>query len=422
MSRPAAQPQAGRRSRSMPVAMRPPLPSLALSRRARISLAVVASLIVLLIVLGSLVGVYINWLWFGEVGYRNVYKGIITTKLVLFLIFGVLMALILGGNIVIAYLLRPPFRPLSAEQQNLERYRVVLEQHKKLVLGGIAGLAGLSAGLSSMGDWRTWMLWRYGGHFGIKDLQFHRDISFFAWDYPAYRLMLGFGFIAILFSILLSIAVHYLFGAIRVQTPGPKITLSARRHLTVLIFVFIVLKALAYFLDRFGVVLVLSIIINGIYPAIVQQFSVKPNASDKEKKYIARNIEATREGFDIISSTDPGGTVNYKRYDVNTAPSTAALTPSSATVSDIRILDPNVVSQTFTQQQQIKNQYGFADKLDIDRYNVDGVIKDYVVGVRELDETNLQGNQTNWINKHTVYTHGYGFVAAQADSDVTATA
>ena len=461
----------------MPVAMRPPLPSLALSRRARISLAVVASLIVLLIVLGSLVGVYINWLWFGEVGYRSVYKGIITTKLVLFLIFGVLMALILGGNIVIAYLLRPPFRPLSAEQQNLERYRVVLEQHKKLVLGGIAGLAGLSAGLSSMGDWRTWMLWRYGGHFGIKDLQFHRDISFFAWDYPAYRLMLGFGFIAILFSILLSIAVHYLFGAIRVQTPGPKITLSARRHLTVLIFVFIVLKALAYWLDRYGVVfsnrgkvtgasytdvnaslpaktilfwmaviiaaavlasiwltsaqlpaiafgvlLVLSIIINGIYPAVVQQFSVKPNASDKEAKYISRNIEATREGFDIVSSTDPGGTVNYVNYDVNTAPSTAALTPSSATVSDIRILDPNVVSQTFTQQQQIKNQYGFADKLDIDRYQVDGVTKDYVVGVRELDETNLQGNQTNWINKHTVYTHGYGFVAAQADSDVTATA
>ncbi|HEY2985307.1 MAG TPA: UPF0182 family protein, partial [Jatrophihabitantaceae bacterium] len=461
----------------MPVAMRPPLPSLALSRRAKISLAVVASLIVLLIILGSLVGVVINWLWFGEVGYRNVYKGIITTKLVLFLIFGVLMALILGGNIVIAYLLRPPFRPLSAEQQNLERYRVVLEQHKKLVLGGIAGLAGLSAGLSSMGDWRTWMLWRYGGHFGIKDLQFHRDISFFAWDYPAYRLMLGFGFIAILFSILLSIAVHYLFGAIRVQTPGPKITLSARRHLTVLIFVFIVLKALAYWLDRYGVVfsnrgrvtgasytdvnaslpaktilfwmaviiaaavlasiwlksaqlpaiafgvlLVLSIIINGIYPAVVQQFSVKPNASDKEAKYISRNIEATREGYDIVSSTDPGGTVNYSNYDVNTAPSTAALSPSSATVSDIRILDPNVVSQTFTQQQQIKNQYGFADKLDIDRYTVDGETRDYVVGVRELDETNLQGNQTNWINKHTVYTHGYGFVAAQADSDVTATA
>src|SRR6266487_4476342 len=184
MPRPAAQPQAGRRSRSMPVAMRPPLPSLALSRRARISLAVVASLIVLLIVLGSLVGVYINWLWFGEVGYRNVYKGIITTKLVLFLIFGVLMALILGGNMFIAYLLRPPFRPMSAEQQNLERYRVMLEPRKRLILILIMVLAGLSAGLGASGDWRAWTLWRSGGSFGVTDPQFHLDISFFAWDYP----------------------------------------------------------------------------------------------------------------------------------------------------------------------------------------------------------------------------------------------
>ncbi len=460
----------------LPVAMRPPLPSFSLSRRAKISLGVVGTLIVVLIVLGSLVGVYINWLWFGEVGYRGVYRGIITTKLVLFVVFGVLMALILGGNIVVAYLLRPPFRPLSAEQQNLERYRVVLEQRKRLVLAGIMILAGLSAGLSSMSDWRIWMLWRYGGHFGVQDPQFHRDVSFFAWDYPAYRLMLGFGFTAILFSILLSIAVHYLFGAIRVQTPGPKITLSARRHLTVLIFIFIVLKALAYWLDRYGVVfsnrgkvtgasytdvnaslpaktilfwmaviiaiavlasmwlksaqlpaigfavlLVLSIIINGIYPAVVQQFSVKPNASDKEAKYISRNIVATRQGYDIVSSTN-GGPVDYRTYNVNESPSTTALNPDSATVSDIRLLDPNVVAQTFTQQQQIKNQYGFATKLDVDRYVVNGVRRDYVVGVRELDESNLSGNQTNWINKHTVYTHGYGFVAAQADSDVTATA
>ena len=456
------------------MAMRPPLPSLTLSRRVKISLAVVVTIIVLLIVAANLVGVYINWLWFGEVGYRGVYRGIITTKLVLFLIFGVLMAAILGGNIVIAYMLRPPFRPLSTEQQNLERYRVILEQRKWLILGGIMGLAGLSAGLSSMDDWRTWMLWRYGGSFGIKDPQFHRDISFFAWDYPAYRLMLGFGFTAILFSILLATAVHYLFGAIRVQTPGPKITMAARRHLTILIFIFIVLKALAYWLDRygivfsnrgkvtgasytdvnaslpakttlfwiaviiaiavlaslwlksaqlpaiaFGVLLVLSILINGIYPAIVQQFSVKPNANVKEAPYIKRNIQATREGYDVITAGNPGGTVNYVDYPAVSSPSTDALTPSSATISNIRILDPNVVSPTFLQQQKIRNQYGFATKLDMDRYQVGGVTKDYVVGVRELNADALTGSQTNWINKHTVYTHGFGFVAAQAGEDVT---
>ena len=456
------------------MAMRPPLPSLTLSRRVKISLAVVVTIIVLLIVAANLVGVYINWLWFGEVGFRGVYRGIITTKLVLFLIFGVLMAAILGGNIVIAYMLRPPFRPLSTEQQNLERYRVILEQRKWLILGGIMGLAGLSAGLSSMDDWRTWMLWRYGGSFGIKDPQFHRDISFFAWDYPAYRLMLGFGFTAILFSILLATAVHYLFGAIRVQTPGPKITMAARRHLTILIFIFIVLKALAYWLDRygivfsnrgkvtgasytdvnaslpakttlfwiaviiaiavlaslwlksaqlpaiaFGVLLVLSILINGIYPAIVQQFSVKPNANVKEAPYIKRNIQATREGYDVLTAGNPGGTVNYVDYPAVSSPSTDALTPSSATISNIRILDPNVVSPTFLQQQKIRNQYGFATKLDMDRYQVGGVTKDYVVGVRELNADALTGSQTNWINKHTVYTHGFGFVAAQAGEDVT---
>ena len=66
---------------------------------------------------------YINWLWFGEVGYRGVYSTVFWTRVMLFFIFGVLMALIIGGNLVIAYLLRPPFRPMSAEQQNIERYR-----------------------------------------------------------------------------------------------------------------------------------------------------------------------------------------------------------------------------------------------------------------------------------------------------------
>src|SRR5690348_15279191 len=234
--------------------MRPPIPSLTLSRRWKIALGVVAILIVLLIIASSLTGVYVNWLWFGEVHYRFVYRTILWTKIVLFLIFGFLMALLICGNLVAAYLLRPPFRPMSAEQQNFERYRVMVEPRKWIVLAVVAVIAWLAAGLSAMGKWQTWLLWLHGGSFGIKDPQFHRDVSFFAWDYPAYRLMLSFGFTAILFSILLSAAVHYLFGAIRVQTPGPKITMAARRHLTILIFIFIVLKALAYWLDRYGIV------------------------------------------------------------------------------------------------------------------------------------------------------------------------
>jgi uncharacterized protein len=457
------------------VVMRPPIPALTLSRRTKIILGVIGSLIVLLILLNSLVGIYINWQWFGEVGFRGVYRTVLVTRLILFLIFGILMAAILGGNMIIAYLLRPPFRPMSAEQQNLERYRVLLEPRKRLAVAGVMVLAGLSAGLAAQGDWQTWTLWRVGGSFGVKDAQFGRDISFFAWDYPVYRLMLGFGFTAIFFALLLSIAVHYLFGAIRLQTPGPKITLAARRHLTVLVFIFITLKAIAYWLDRyglvysdrgrvtgasytdvnaslpaktilfwiaviiaigvlasmwlksaqlpaigFGVLLVLSILISGIYPALVQQFSVKPNASDKEAVYIGRNIQATRQAYGIVSAVN-GGSVSYVNYNTAASPSTSALSPTNATVSNVRILDPNVVSPTFTQQQQLQNFYGFAAKLDVDRYTVNGVTNDYIVGVRELNADNLSDTQSNWINKRTVYTHGYGFVAAKANEDVTAT-
>ena len=464
--------------------MRPPIPSLALSRRWKIALSVVAVLIVALIVATSLTGVFVNWLWFGSVHYRFVYRTILWSKVVLFLIFGALMALILGGNLVASYLLRPPFRPMSAEQQNLERYRVMLEPRKWWVLAGVGAISWLAAGLSAQGKWQTWLLWIHGGSFGIKDPQFHRDISFYAWDYPAYRLMLGFGFTAVIFAILMSVAVHYLSGAIRLQTPGPKITPAARRHLTVLVFIFMVLKALAYWLDRYGLVLsnrskftgasytdvhaslqaktilfwlaliiaagvlaslwlrstllpgigiavllVLSILISGIYPAILQQVSVKPNASDKEAPYISRNIQATRQAYGIVTKetqtaagttvSDPTGSVVYKDYPVSANPSAAALTSTNPTIDNIRILDPNVVSDTFTALEKIRAYYGFSDKLDMDRYTINGTEHDYVVGVRELLPQNVTGSLNNWINQHTVYTHGYGFVAAEADEDVT---
>jgi uncharacterized protein len=462
------------------VAMRPPIPSLNISRRAKIGLWVVAIIVVLIIALVQLTGVYINWLWFDSLGYRGVYATVFWTRLTLFFIFGVLMALIIGGNLVIAYLLSPPFRPMSAEQQNIERYRSVLEPRRVLVLVVISLIALFSAGVSAQGNWATWQLFLHGGTFGQKDPQFHRDISFYAWDYPAYRLLLGFGFTAIIFAIILSAIVHYLSGAIRLQTPGPKVTLAARRHLTVLVFVFVVLKAIAYWLDRYGLVfsdrskftgasytdvhavlpsrtilfwiaiviaagliaslwlrstllpgiafvsmLVLSILISGIYPAILQQVSVKPNASSKEAPYIKRNITATRQAYNIVSGNkdDTKNNVDYVPYSAATTPKTnALLSKTNATLNNVRLLDPNVISPTVSKfQQGGSNVYGFAPKLDVDRYSVNGVEHDYIVGVRELDAANLRATQTNWINEHTNYTHGYGFVAAEANTDITHT-
>jgi uncharacterized membrane protein (UPF0182 family) len=458
------------------VSMRPPLPSMLLSRRAKIALSTVAVIIVLLVLVVQLSGVYVNYLWFGEVGHRGVYSTVLWTRIILFFIFGALMALIIGGNLVVAYVLRPPFRPMSPEQQNLQNYALLLEPRRRLILIVVSLIALLSAGASAQSNWAMWQLWLHGGSFGQPDPLFGRDISFYAWDYPVYRTLLGFGFTAVIFALILSVVVHYLAGAIRLQTPGPKVTVAARRHITVLVFVFMALKAVAYWLDRYGfvfahrtsftgasytdvhaalpaktilfwiavilalgvlasmwlrsallpgigfiVLLVLSILISGIYPAILQAASVKPNANTKEVPYIRRNLTATRQAYDIVlNSKQTPGNVTIKNYAVNSSPPRSAITETDPTIGNIRVLDPNVVSPTFSQQQaQQKNFYGFPGRLNIDRYNVNGLYNDYVVGVRELSAARLSGDQRNWINQYTNYTHGYGFVAAAADQDVT---
>ena len=175
-------------------------------------------------------------------------------------------------------------------------------------------------------------------------------------------------------------------------------------------------------LPAIAIVLLLltSIVASGIYPAIVQQFSVKPNANEKEALYIGRNIEATRAAYG--SCANEGGKVNQQYYNANTDIDTArhALRRTQSTIPNARLLDPNILSPTFRQLQQIRNVYDFPEKLDIDRYTINGKERDYVVAVRELSSDNLTGNQTNWINRHTFYTHGNGFVAAVANEDLTA--
>jgi uncharacterized membrane protein (UPF0182 family) len=146
-----------------------------------------------------------------------------------------------------------------------------------------------------------------------------------------------------------------------------------------------------------------SVLIAGIYPGAVQQFQVKPSESSKEAPYIQRNIDSTRAAYGL---TD----VAVKDYQATLSTNSGQLATDAATIANIRLMDPNVLSATFRQLQQIKPYYTFPESLDIDRYTVNGVQRDAVVAVREL---NIDGNPSrNWINDHLVYTHGFGFVSA----------
>ena len=149
--------------------------------------------------------------------------------------------------------------------------------------------------------------------------------------------------------------------------------------------------------------LVVSLLLSSLWPALLQRFRVNPNAQEMESAYIQRNIDATRAAYGLDS-------VRTEEYKATTKAEAGALQHDTETTAQIRLLDPQIVSPTFKQLQQMKQYYTFADTLAVDKYDIDGVNQDTVIAAREMD---LSGNDNrNWVNDHTVYTHGYGVVAA----------
>src|SRR3712207_2226809 len=232
--------------------MRPPVPVPTLSRRAKLVLGAVAVLLVLFTAIGTLTNVYVDYLWFDETDYTDVFWTELQTRALLFAVAGVATGGLVPLAICLAYPFRPTFRLMSLEQQNLERYRQSLEPRRGLVLTAVAVVLGLFAGFTAQGSWQTWLTFRNSTNFGRTDPQFDVDISFFVFDYPFYRLLLGFGFAIVLLALIGSVLTHYVFGGLRLQTPGQKLTAAARVQISVLLGLFVALKAVAYWLDRYG--------------------------------------------------------------------------------------------------------------------------------------------------------------------------
>ena len=417
-----------------------------------IILAVIAAALV------ALSGFYVDWLWFKSVGFTDVWSTVLTTKAALFIAFGLLTSLIISLNIFLAFRSRPFNVSMAMEADNLERYRATIDPIRKLVFAGVVVVLFYFGGSSGVQLWSSWLLFKNSTDFGIKDPQFNMDISFFAFRLPFYQTLIGWAISTLILATLASAAIHYLYGGLRPQLRSDRTTVAARVQLSVLLGLIVLIKAVAYWFDRFalalkenrlitgltytdvnatlpaksilaaiavicsllffanivrkswllpaaGTALMVgsSVLIAGVYPGAVQQFQVKPSESSKEAPYIQRNIDSTRDAFGL---TD----VEMKDYQATLSTNSGQLASDAATIANIRLMDPNVLSATFRQLQQIKPYYTFPESLDVDRYTVNGVQRDAVVAVREL---NIDGNPSrNWINDHLVYTHGFGFVSA----------
>ncbi len=451
------------------MAMRPPIAMPSMSKRSKRVLITIAALIVLAILWFQFVGVYINWLWFGEVGYRQVWSTQVLSEVVLFLIGGVVGAGVVFLALLVAYRSRPVFVP-SGEVDPLSPYRTIVSSRPKTFIFSISILVGIICAFSAKGSWETIQLWLHAQTFGQTDPQFGHDVGFYVFTLPGLQLILGWMFALVALSFFAVLITQYLYGGLRFSGPGRRITSQASFQLSMLVGIFVLIKAIQYWFDRYALLfssrggkftgasytdvnavlpakiilmviavicaggfivgaflhsvklpaialalLVLSsVLIGGVWPLVLQQVVVTPNGITKEPPYITRNIDATRDAYDIGNDK-----VTYVKYSDQATLTATGGVPAAAsqTVAAARLLDPNILSETFTQNEQLRNFYGFTDPLSVDRYTdaTTGKTQDYIVALRELNTSGLSGDQTNWIQQHMVYTHGDGFIAAPAN-------
>lgn len=445
-----------------PAAEQPPPTQRPQRRRALLYTAIV--LVVLFFAGSAFTSIWTDRLWFGSVGYGEVFSTVLGTRALLFTVFGVLFGGFVAANIALAFRFRPVFRPRPSEL-SLNQYRDVVEPMGKLLVVGLGILLGIMAGGSAAGQWRSFLLWRNGTDFGTEDPYFKRDIGFFVFSLPWFHYVVNLLLMMTVVGLVAAIVTHYLFGGIRLQAPpGERVSEAAQVQFSVLLGIFVLVKALDYWLDRFdlttdqgrrftginytafnavlpaknilmfiavicallffaniarrtwllptmglGLLVLSAVLLGAVWPGIVWQFQVRPSEPDKEEPFLARNIESTRAayGVDGIEEQDYDATVNV---------TSDQLRASAELLPGIRLIDPARMSQAFNELQQVRGYYSVAPVLDVDRYEIDGQTRDIVLGVRELDQSGLVDDQRNWANDHTVYTHGYGVIAAYGNN------
>ncbi len=416
---------------------RPTRPAPAPRRRRGALLPTLIVLGVLVVVVLVLAQVWTEVLWFRQLGFGQVLLTEWGTRLILFVVGFALMAGAVGWSLSFGYRSRPVYAPSTQEQANLDQYREAIEPLRKLVMIVGPVVLGLFAGAAASQQWQTVQLWIHGGSVGQVDPQYGIDLGFYMFTLPGLRFIASFLMAVAVLAAIGAIATQYLYGGLRIggQRGGaPRTTRAARVQLSVIAAVIMLLIAANYWLDRYsiltksqsgkfsgagftdvhavipskailagiaifvavmfiatavrgnwrlpaigvGLMIVAAIAVGGIYPAVVQKFQVQPNQQDAESEYISRNIDATLDAYDLngVEKTD---------YPAKVTAEAGALRQDAETTASIRLLDPQVVSPSFKQLEQIRGFYDFPDSLAVDRYDINGESRDTVIAVRELD-------------------------------------
>lgn len=431
----------------------------------RLLTVVLVIVFTLLLTLRGIATLWTDFLWFDSVSATSVWRTVLVTQIVLGVLGAAVTFVIVWLNLIGADRLSPRFQihDLGPEEELVERFQEWVEPRLRRFRFGVSAAIALLVGAGTAAWWRDWLLFRNQVDFGVRDPIFERDISFYVFDIPFYRDVLAWMFQLVVIAILISAALHYLNGGIRLrQGRAPEVSSGVKAHLSVLLAVLALLKAISYRLDGYellystrgavfgasytdvtvrrpalallalislvaagvllynlrrrgwtlpavaaGLWLVVSVVVGGIIPTAVERFTVNPNQLNLESEYIQNHIDFTLEAYGLGPES-----VEQRDFAASAELTAEDIIANQPTIDNVRLWDPVVLQPAYDQLQAIRPYYEIAN-VDTDRYIIDGELTQVMVAARELDSANLPAS--GWLNEKLLYTHGFGEVFSRAN-------
>lgn len=434
-------------------------------RRNRRRVWIVVAIIVVIVVIASLrsiATVYTDYLWFGSVHLSPEWRRLFEVKAGLFFGFAAIFFLALWISLAVVDRLAPQELALGPEDELVRRYQHRVAPRALLVRTLVSLVVALIAASGTIGQWQNFLLFTNAQPFAhLADPQFHKNVGFYVFALPFLSFLVSWSFVALVVITVITLIAHYLNGGIRFQQGVPAVSSYVKAHLSVLLALMALVKVFGYILARYqlnlsqngyvqgagytdvharlpaftlliwisvlamiilvvniwrrgwalpavavGLWALVAVVLGAIYPAIVQALKVNPAQNALEAPYMARNITATRDAYGLNK-------IRTEPFAADTSATTASLQTDVQSLDDVRVWDPEWTNSTFTKEQAIYSYYSF-NTLTMDRYDVDGQEVPMVVGVRQVNTSDLPSQ--GWVNVHLQYTHGYGMVLSPANS------
>ena len=433
------------------------------SGRGRAGLLLVVALAVLLFGGGTALGYYVDALWFDSLGYSQVFWKILELQ-------GLILVAAGAATFIAVYGAFLALKPARFGEIGSDGVIIINDRPVRLPVGPVlsiiavllAAIVALGTAVGLMSEWPTIALWWHGKDVIVSgarsvDPIFGRPIAFYLFTLPAWQLaagwllrlaMLAFGMglffflassgtrvlqgravlrenapamrgLAVAFGFLLAaIAVEVYLGRFEhlfedhaifagVTYTEAHVTLTGRLLVALALAagaVAVVVTAFVSARIRWLVAATLPALVlyigTGAVSAYVESFIVKPNELVREQPYITHNIEFTRQAYGLNRFAQ-------RAFPAETTVEAADAENNQATLQNIRLWDWRVLQDTLRQLQEIRTYYDFPD-IDIDRYVIDGKLRQVMLATRELNTAKLPESSRTWINEKLIYTHGYG--------------